>query len=86
METLIVRRKPGSYLVVHVDQNGWDCVVVACNESNSLGIDGYTYGGIESAMREPYARSYKTVKAALEDYPEACRCMNFDAPMRATTG
>ena len=76
--TLIIRQAPRRFVVVEQDTETLECLVFPCRSSRAKGINGYTYRSISNAARESWAQRYRTIKAALEEHPEAVRAPEHD--------
>ena len=76
--TLIIRQAPRRFIVVEQDAYTLDCLVFPCRSSRAKGIDWYTYRSIRNAARESWAQRYRTIKAALDEHPEAQRAPEYD--------
>jgi len=75
--TIIIRQAPRRFIVVEQDAD-LICRVLPCQSSRAKGIHWYTYSSIRNAARESWAQRYRTIKAALEEHPEAVRAPEYD--------
>ena len=76
--TLIIRQGPKRFIIVEENTETLDCLVLPNRAAREQGVGMYTYSCPDRAAREGHAQVYRTIKAALEEFPEAERAPEYD--------
>jgi len=76
--TLIIRQGPKRFIIVEENTETLDCLVLPNRAAREQGVGMYTYRCPDRAAREGHAQIYRTIKAALEEHPEAERAPEYD--------
>ena len=76
--TLIVRQGPKQFIIMEDDPKNFQYLVFPNRSARKQGVGMYTYSCPDRAAREGHAQVYRTIKAALEEFPEAHRAPEYD--------